>query len=193
VEELISMNESRDVIIIGAGPAGLTCATELIEKNAHLKIAIFEGDSQVGGISKTVNHNGNRIDLGGHRFFSKSDWVMEWWRKRFPINNNGAIATISYQNKRRTVGSSTQEVVGDNVLLLRQRLSRIYYRRQFFDYPLKFNFDTFSKLGLVYTIQCGLSLLRSRFIRRNPELSLEDFFINRFGDRLYRTFFKDYT
>ena len=74
---------AREVLIIGAGPAGLTAALELVR--AGVRPIVIEADSQVGGISKTINFEGNRMDLGGHRFFSKSDWVMDWWQQILPV------------------------------------------------------------------------------------------------------------
>lgn len=182
-----------DVLIIGAGPAGLTCAVEILKEAPALDVLVVEADSQVGGISKTVVCNGNRMDLGGHRFFSKSDWVMSWWRERFPL----AVAqdsVITYQGRTKTVSDGSEVgVVDGRELLLRNRLSRIFYRGKFFDYPLKFNFDTFRKLGVFYSAACGLSLLKAKLMPRSEEKSLEDFLVNRFGNKLYRTFFKSYT
>ena len=157
---------------------------------------VFEADSQVGGISKTVNYRGNRMDLGGHRFFSKSDWVMRWWQEILPVADAGGDAAlrISYQNQSREfTPQAGAPATGDAVMLVRQRLSRIFYRRRFFDYPLKLNAATIGNMGLIETARIGLSYTRARLHRRSPEASLEDFLVNRFGDRLYRTFFKDYT
>lgn len=186
-----------DVFIIGAGPAGLTCATEILNKSPETRIVIAEMDSQVGGISKTVNHNGNRIDIGGHRFFSKSDWVMDWWTSKLPLQSlENDKLTLKYQGKSRAippVSTHAHPDSHDNVLLVRNRLSRIYYKRRFFDYPLKFNADTFKKLGIAYTLTCGFSYLKAQLFPVKNEKSLEDFLVNRFGNKLYRTFFKDYT
>ena len=77
----------KKIIIIGAGPAGLTAAYEL-QKGGEKDITILEADVQVGGISRTINYKGNRIDIGGHRFFSKSDWVMSWWANILPVEKN---------------------------------------------------------------------------------------------------------
>jgi protoporphyrinogen oxidase len=187
----------RVVAIAGAGPAGLTAALELQRRSDLLPI-VFEADDQVGGISKTVNYRGNRMDLGGHRFFSKSDWVMRWWQDILPIAAQPAEhadpVRISYQSQTREFKPTVLlPPDADAVMLVRQRLSRIFYRRRFFDYPLKLNASTLRNMGLLETLQVGLSYGHSRLARRSPEVSLEDFLINRFGYRLYRTFFKDYT
>ena len=190
-------NRKKVAVIAGAGPAGLTAALELMRRSDVLPI-VFESDEQVGGISKTVNYRGNRMDLGGHRFFSKSDWVMQWWQEILPVaqdpTERGNPLRITYQSESRDFLPSANPSLGpDAVMLVRQRLSRIFYRRRFFDYPLKLNTNTLRNMGLLETLQVGLSYGHSRLSPRSPELSLEDFLINRFGHRLYRTFFKDYT
>jgi len=167
------------IIIVGAGPAGLTAALEL-QKAGISDITVLEADSQVGGISRTVKHNGNRIDIGGHRFFSKSDWVMQWWQKLLPVADN-------------VPDKNNSEHAHDQVMLQRNRLSRIYFNRQFFDYPLKLNVETLLKLGPWKTITFGLSYVAAKIKPVRPETSLEDFLINRFGRRLYLQFFKEYT
>jgi protoporphyrinogen oxidase len=187
---------NKTVVIAGAGPAGLTAALELL-RNTDCRPLVFEADSQVGGISKTVHYRGNRMDLGGHRFFSKSDWVMDWWQQIMPVAADAYAdeqVRIAYQGQSRTFqphGTATAE--GDAVMLVRNRLSRIYYRRKFFDYPLKINLRTINNLGWLETMLIGISYMRGQAFPRRHEVTLEDFFINRFGPRLYATFFKDYT
>jgi protoporphyrinogen oxidase len=188
--------EGKVAVIAGAGPAGLTAALELLRRSNILPI-VFESDSQVGGISKTVNYRGNRMDLGGHRFFSKSDWVMRWWQDMLPVcddRESDQPIRISYQGQHRSwMARASDPPSSDLVLLVRERLSRIFYRRRFFDYPLKLNSATLRQMGLVETVKTGISYAQARLKHRSPEVSLEDFLINRFGDRLYRTFFKSYT
>ena len=184
-------------VIAGAGPAGLTAALELLRRS-DINPVVIEADTQVGGISKTINYRGNRMDLGGHRFFSKSDWVMRWWQEILPVAEGQAPSSpalrIHYQGQSRDLTpEGLAPASSDAVMLVRQRLSRIFYRRQFFNYPLTLNASTFRNLGLIETIKIGLSYGQAQFKSRSPELTLEDFFINRFGNRLYRTFFKDYT
>ena len=183
-------------VIAGAGPAGLTAALELL-RCSDITPIVFEADVQVGGLSKTIRYRGNRMDLGGHRFFSKSDWVMRWWQDILPVAvsevENGPLR-IAYQGRGRAL-SNTIEAAPDaqEVLLVRQRLSRIFYRRRYFDYPLNISGHTIRALGLFDTASIAASYARARLFRRFPERSLEDFLVNRFGERLYRTFFKDYT
>jgi protoporphyrinogen oxidase len=187
----------RSAVIIGAGPAGLTAALELLRRSDIMPI-VFEADDQVGGIAKTINYRGNRMDLGGHRFFSKSDWVIRWWREILPIElgpaQSMAPVHIHYQGQSRVLTPESSEVASpDAVMLIRQRLSRIFYRRRLFDYPLALNANTLKNLGLVEALQISLSYGHARLMPRSPEVTLEDFLINRFGNRLFRTFFKDYT
>lgn len=190
-------NLEFDVVIIGAGPAGLTAAYEL-QKAGLRNICILEADNQVGGISRTVEHHGNRIDIGGHRFFSKSDWVMDWWNSILPIEKiQNPNMRFAYQGQERqglpgALSASQADPVHAS-MLIRQRQSRIYFNGKFFDYPLKINFSTFQKLGLKKTFSFGISYIRAHLHPIKPEASLEDFFINRFGKLLYLQFFKEYT
>jgi protoporphyrinogen oxidase len=195
----MSANESskKIAVIAGAGPAGLTAALELLRQSDITPI-VFEADTQVGGISKTINYRGNRMDLGGHRFFSKSDWVMRWWQEILPVAAAQAqppsALRIHYQGESRDLPPATTESVSsDAVMLVRRRLSRIFYRRRFFDYPLTLNASTLKNLGLFEALKIGLSYGKAQLISRSPEISLQDFLINRFGNRLYQTFFKSYT
>jgi protoporphyrinogen oxidase len=190
-------SQKKIAVIAGAGPAGLTAALELL-RQSHVTPIVFEADTQVGGISKTINYRGNRMDLGGHRFFSKSDWVMRWWQEILPVaqgelGESGSLR-ISYQGETRSL--TPDRVAPSNphaVMLMRRRLSRIFYRRRFFDYPLALNASTLGNLGIIEALKIGVSYGKAQLTRRSPEASLEDFLINRFGDRLYQTFFKGYT
>jgi protoporphyrinogen oxidase len=187
----------KTAVIAGAGPAGLTGALELLRRTDITPIVI-EADAQVGGIAKTINYRGNRMDLGGHRFFSKSDWVMRWWQEILPVlegqDQRSRALRIHYRGQARDLTpEGFAPAASDAVMLVRQRLSRIFYRRRFFDYPLTLNASTVRNLGLVETLKIGLSYGRAQFRSQAPEISLEDFLTNRFGPRLYRTFFKDYT
>jgi len=148
--------------IIGAGPAGLTAAYELSKQQAP--VVVLESDPKyVGGISRTVNYKDFRFDIGGHRFFSKSREVEDFWT----------------------------EVDGEN-MLDRPRSSRIYYRGQFYTYPLK-PFEALSKLGLIESTLCMLSFAAAKVNPvRNPK-TFEQWVSNQFGKRLFRIFFKTYT
>lgn len=190
---------NKRAIIIGAGPAGLTAAYELLKRTDIIPI-ILEKSGDIGGISKTINYKGNRMDIGGHRFFSKSDRVMQWWLNIMPIEPMAAKQfTVTYQRHSKTIKSeespapSGSQQTSDKVMLVRHRLSRIYFLRKFFTYPIQLSFDTLKKLGPFRTISIMVSYLWSRLFPKKPETNLEDFFINRFGNKLYRLFFKDYT
>jgi protoporphyrinogen oxidase len=185
------------VVIIGAGPAGLTAASELSDAGVR-DIVVLEASADIGGLSKTVNYKGNRIDIGGHRFFSKSDWVMDWWLRRLPLaratDAESRAFMLTYQGRQRMLERAATAVESDErVMLVRGRLSRIYFAGKFFDYPLKANLETALKLGLWRCLIFGASYVKAKLFPRRPEATLEDFFINRFGRRLYLQFFKSYT
>ena len=182
-------------VIIGAGPAGLTAAYELLTKT-DIKPIIIEADEQVGGLSKTVNYKNNRIDIGGHRFFSKSKKVIDWWLHFLPLDPawNGEKLHLRYQNKQAGYATERRrpsEV--DKIMLVRKRKSRIFYNKKFFDYPLRLNARTIKNLGFIKMCRIGLSYLHAKFLPEKPELTLEQYFKNHFGNELYQTFFRDYT
>ncbi|HZQ90656.1 MAG TPA: NAD(P)/FAD-dependent oxidoreductase [Terriglobales bacterium] len=192
---MVTRAPRKTALIIGAGPAGLTAAYELLTRTSVLPI-VLEQSTYMGGISRTVNHNGNRIDIGGHRFFSKSDRVMEWWLSHLPMEEaDGARDNvITYQRKSRTVnGNGHHPPDRDRVMLVRNRKSRIYFLRKFFEYPITLSPATIRNLGLWRTFRIGLSYLRRAWFPLRNVKNLEQFFINRFGGELYRTFFKSYT
>jgi protoporphyrinogen oxidase len=182
-------------IIIGAGPAGLTAAIEL-QRRSGIQPIVIEADTQVGGLSRTVRYKGNRMDIGGHRFFSKSDRVMQWWLDLMPVEAGAAgNSELCYQGQQRSVpdGGSADPATDDLVMLVRQRRSRIYFMRRFFDYPIRLTADTLQKMGPLRTVRAGASYVRSALLPRRDEHTLEDFLINRFGRDLYETFFRSYT
>ncbi len=190
---------SKTAVIIGCGPAGLTAAYELVTRT-DIKPILIEKSNDIGGISKTVVHNGNRIDIGGHRFFSKSDVVMKWWQEILPIQGSESkdeiLKDIYYQQKRTQVklspnGPDPEKT--DRVMLIRSRLSRIFFLRKFFDYPISLNVKTISNLGLFRIMKIGWTYGWVQMFPVKDVKSLEDFFISRFGKELYNTFFKDYT
>ena len=186
----------KTALLIGAGPAGLTAALEFLRRSDVHPI-VLEASHEIGGITRTVRHNGNRIDIGGHRFFSKSDRVMNWWMELMPPEASADTQhALRHQNKQRTLKTNDQGLSPENtdlVMLVRPRKSRIYFLRRFFDYPIKLTADTLRKLGLIRTVKIGFSYLLARLFPRKVEKSLEDFLINRFGRQLYLTFFKSYT
>ena len=187
------------VLIIGAGPAGLTAAWELSEAGVR-DVTVLEATRAIGGLAQSVEYKGNRIDIGGHRFFSKSDWVMNWWTRMLPLAASPGLdagdraLVLAYQGRQRELGTAATASESDaRVMLVRRRVSRIYFDGKFFDYPLKLNVETALKLGLWRCALFGASYLRAMLFPRRPERNLEDFFINRFGRRLYLQFFKAYT
>jgi len=187
------MPPAKTAVIIGAGPAGLTAALEFVRRS-EIKPIVLEASQEIGGISRTIRYNGNRMDIGGHRFFSKSDRVMDWWTALMPIagESNGVEHAVRYQNRERMVAATTATDT-DLVMLVRPRKSRIYFLRSFFNYPLSLDAATLRQLGLKRTFKIGIGYLRAKLFPRKPEKTLEDFLINRFGVELYRTFFKSYT
>ena len=213
---------SKIAIIAGAGPAGLTAAYELL-KRTDITPIVLEATDAIGGIAQTYNYKGNRIDIGGHRFFSKSERVMDWWFNILPLQGKPAADTeqkgheIDYaaeaivqflckdcmseeqkaQWKQQDDGTFTREAPApeneDEVMLQRPRKSRIYFRRNFFPYPIGITLQIAWRLGLINTTLIGLSYIKAQIFKRKDETYLDAFMINRFGLRLYKTFFEDYT
>jgi protoporphyrinogen oxidase len=184
----------KKAIIIGAGPAGLTAAYELLTRS-DVKPIVLEKSTYMGGISRTVNYKGNRIDIGGHRFFSKSDRVMQWWLQQMPMDETAKAGTvITYQNQKRELPANAPKASDrDDVMLLRNRKSRIYFLRKFFEYPIQLSMATLSNLGILRTIKIGLSYMKAMMFPPRRIENLEQFFISRFGKELYETFFHSYT
>lgn len=180
-------------VIIGGGPAGLTAAYEFLQ-HTNVQPIVVELSNYWGGISRTIDYKGNKIDIGGHRFFSKSDVVMNWWNVILPIYSEETEVKIAYHNQSRNIEiPANQNLDSDNVMLVRKRKSRIYFKKQFFDYPVSLTPSTVAKIGYLDTVLIGISYMKAVVFPIKNEVTLEDFFINRFGKKLYKTFFKDYT
>lgn len=184
----------KTAVIIGAGPAGLTAAFELLKKS-DIKPVIYEATGDIGGISRTVQYKGNRMDIGGHRFFSKSDTVMRWWNDLMPLQGKPSRDDIALGRVLPLSGekNAPDPEKTDRAMLVRNRLSRIFFLRKFFNYPVSLNMNTVANLGLIRLAKVGISYILIRLFPIRNEKSLEDFYINRFGRELYNTFFKDYT
>lgn len=184
----------QKVIIIGAGPAGLTFAYEMLKNDGNKKydVQILEETQDIGGISKTVKYHNNRMDIGGHRFFSKDERVMKFWSDLMPIQGANSFDDEKLGREKPLEKGGPDPEKEDNVMLVRQRVSRIYYLKKFFDYPISMKFETFKNMGIVRTIKAGFSYMKSVFIKKKED-SLENFYINRFGKVLYNMFFESYT
>lgn len=185
------MGKKAEAIIIGAGPAGLTAAYELLKKTNYIPIVIEESE-QVGGISKTVTYNGNRMDLGGHRFFSKNDDVMRLWTELMPVQGAPSKDDKALGREKPLKAGGPDPEKTERVMLIRQRVSRILYLHKFFDYPISLKLKTFLNMGFARTVKAGFGYIWSAIFKRR-ENSLRDFMINRFGKPLYEMFFEDYT
>jgi protoporphyrinogen oxidase len=217
-------------IIAGAGPAGLTAAYELL-KRTDIHPIVCEETKAIGGIAQTYNYKGNRIDIGGHRFFSKSERVMNWWFNIMPLQGAPAAdneekghtvefareATIQFlceaciPEKWRSAKREEQNLdqlrhspfairvsapdpeKEDNVMLQRPRTSRIFYRKNFFPYPIAITLSVARRLGLWNTFMIGMSYIWRQIFPIKDETYLDAFYKNRFGDRLFKTFFEAYT
>jgi protoporphyrinogen oxidase len=188
------MNDKKQkvAVIVGAGPAGLTAAYELLKKT-NIHPIVLESTSTIGGISQTVKYKGNRIDIGGHRFFSKNTEVTEWWNNIMQLQGKPSKDDILLEVKDKPYAPDGPDPEKeDRVMLIRNRVSRIFFLRKFFDYPISLKLETFTNMGLIHTMESGFSFIGSMF-RKLPETSLENFYVNRFGRHLYRLFFEGYT
>jgi protoporphyrinogen oxidase len=157
------MSEKTRVIIVGAGPAGLACAWKLVSSSPDVQITILEKDSRVGGLAKTLQYKKNRFDIGGHRFYTKLQDVNQLY-----------LSIIGTQMKQR------------------KRLSRIYFSRSYYQYPLQIA-DVLKKIGMVPSVRIVFSYIFRQLHRHPKELSFSQWVENRFGDALFSLFFRSYT
>ena len=184
------MSEKR-AIIIGAGPAGLTAAYKLLTET-DIKPIILEESQFIGGISRTAEYKGNRMDLGGHRFFSKNEEVNALWRELIPLQGAPSIDDKILGVEKELAKDGPDPEAEDRVMLLRNRISRILFLHKFFDYPISLKLETFKNMGLCRTAKAGFGYMWSVVFKKKED-SLENFYINRFGRPLYEMFFEDYT
>ncbi len=183
--------ENKTAIIIGAGPAGLTAAYCLL-KETDIKPIILEEENFVGGISRTAEYKGNRMDIGGHRFFSKNAEVNALWQELCPMQAHPSCDDIILGSDKKFAEVGPDPEKDERVMLLRNRVSRIYFLKKFFKYPISVSAETFKNMGLKNTVKAGFGYLGS-CVRKLPEDNLANFYINRFGKPLYEMFFEDYT
>lgn len=182
----------KKALIIGAGPAGLTAAYELLTKSKDIEVIVFEESDYFGGISKTVNYKGNRMDMGGHRFFSKIPEVNAWWDHMLPMQGAPTYDDIILNRPMPLTKGGPDPEKEDRVMLTRHRVSRILFDTKFYDYPISLKPETFKNFGVLTTLRVGFSYLGSMF-HKLPEDNLENFYINCFGRKLYSMFFEYYT
>ena len=182
----------KKITIIGAGPAGLTCAYYLLKNDNNYDVTILEQENQVGGISKTIDFYGNKMDTGIHRFFTKNKEVQKIWEEILPIQSKPAYDDILLQREKKYPQNGSNPEEDEKSFLIRDRITRIYYGRKFYDYPVSLNFTTLKNMGFLNVIKVGFSYIKACLIKRE-ENSLEDFYINKFGKKLYSMFFESYT
>lgn len=187
----MNTEKSSTAIIIGAGPAGLTAAYRFL-LDTDIKPVILEESEYIGGISRTAVVGGNRMDIGGHRFFSKNDEVNAMWQELMPLQGKPSIDDLTLGVEKPLAEDGPDPETEDRVMLLRNRISRIFFLRKFFDYPISLKPETFKNMGFANTMRAGFGYLGSCIVKKKED-SLENFYINRFGRPLYEMFFEDYT
>ena len=186
------LDTAKRFVVIGAGPAGLTAAYKILKEIPGAMVDVYEATERCGGISTTIEYHGNRIDIGGHRFFSKNKEVNDFWLSLMPLQGKGSKDDLVLGTKKEFAGGGPDPEKDDAVMLIRERVSRIFFRGRFFDYPISLTWRTFLNMGFSDSLMAGMSFLCSS-IKKRKEESLQDFYINRFGKKLYGLFFEDYT
>ena len=182
----------KKALIIGAGPAGLTAAYELLKRGNDIEVVVFEESDCFGGISRTVEYKGNRMDMGGHRFFSKIPEVNAWWDQMLPMQGAPSYDDLELDREVPLEKNGPDPEKEDRVMLTRHRVSRILFDDKFYDYPVSLKLETLKNMGIFTTMKVGFSYLAS-LLHKRPDDNLENFYINRFGKKLYSMFFEYYT
>ncbi|MBO7376448.1 MAG: NAD(P)/FAD-dependent oxidoreductase [Clostridia bacterium] len=191
MENTESKNAPRRAVIIGAGPAGLTAAYLLLKETGIVPV-ILEESEYIGGIARTHRHNGNRMDLGGHRFFTKSEEINRLWDELMPAQGKPSFDDKKLGVEKALEPGGPDPETCDRVMLKRRRISRIFFDGKFYDYPISLKPETFRNFGFATTMKVGFSYLASVFHKR-PETNLENLYVNSFGKKLYEMFFEYYT
>ena len=185
--------KKKKVLIIGAGPAGLAAGYKLLkEAGTDYEVIILEAGNEIGGISKTVDYKGNLMDTGPHRFFTKDPSVLAFWHEIMPLQGKPSFDDKLLGIEKNLAVDGPDPEKEDRVMLLRNRITRIFYNGKFFDYPISLKFNTLKNMGFTNTIIAGFSYLKS-IVLKKKETNLENFFLNRFGRKLYSMFFESYT
>lgn len=159
----------KKVIVIGAGPAGLTAAYEILNRTDSCQVLILEEKNQVGGLAKTVAFQDYRMDLGGHRFLMANKKVLDWWNQFLPSGGGNYIKRMFHRKQK----------------------SKVYYKGNYISHPIRFNHKFRCQVGGFNTIKCMGGFVKSR-LKQRKEHTLEDYYINRFGPTIYRIFIRDY-
>ena len=181
----------KKVLIIGAGPAGITAGYELMKRTGQYDVTILEEASQVGGISKTVRHKGFRMDLGGHCFRTQNEVISDWWKDILPQQGAPALDEVKCQRMATLQEGGPDPEQEDDVLLVRNRVAHVLYQDKFFDYPIRMNVNTLRNMGIGSSIKAGIDFVGNS-VSRKREVNLEHYYLNRFGKQLYKVFFEDY-
>ena len=167
----------KRALVIGAGPAGLTAAYELLTKSNDIEVIVLEESDCFGGISKTVEYQGNRMDMGGHRFFSKIPEVNEWWQRMLPMQGAPAKDDRLLDREVCLEKDGVDPEQCDRVMLKRHRVSRIFFNDKFYDYPVSLKMETIKNMGFFTTMKVGVSYLNSLFFKKKEDnkASKEDY------------------
>ncbi|MBQ7972615.1 MAG: FAD-dependent oxidoreductase, partial [Lachnospiraceae bacterium] len=182
----------KNVIIIGAGPAGLAAGYELLKQSKDYNVTILEATNEIGGLARTVKYKNFYMDLGGHHYFSKEKRVMDWWEEIMPLQGEPAFDDARCMRFVPTKEGGPDPAYKNDVLLVRDRVAQVYRDGKYYDYPITMNMSTLRNMGIGSTLKAGISFVGSSVARRK-ENSLENFYINKYGKQIYSMFFENYT
>lgn len=185
-------SKKRNVVIVGAGPAGLTLGYQLLKHQKNFDVTIIEKNDYVGGISASANSYKNTIDFGPHRYHAKYKDVDRFWKEIMSVQSEPSADDVILNREVNLDKNGKDPNKSDDVLLYRKRLSRIFFNGKFYDYPISLKLETFTNMGFSNSLNVLFSYLKSCVFKK-PETNLENFFINRFGQKLYQMFFEYYT
>ena len=181
----------KKVIIIGAGPAGLTAGYDLLSKSSDYEVTIVEESSVVGGLCARLENEENVLDAGGHMFISKNPAVKNFWCSILPAQGVPSKDDKLIDRYCKIHNGGPDPDVDEDVILSREKLTRIYKDNKFYESPIKFNKDAVKNFGIATSIKSGFSQIGGN-VFKHKESSLEDYYINRFGKQLYQMFIEEY-